>query len=115
MSSTHEFGLIDNIDSHKDFDRYSPEDYNCISIDDVIVESLFENLLAMETYFHSLDRPEFGLAYCGVTLIPPNSLPFFYNIITSARDFESSKQLNELASKIQQAIKEKKHMIYYGI
>ncbi|MFD1030794.1 short-chain dehydrogenase [Metaplanococcus flavidus] len=115
MSSTHEFGLIDHIDSQKNFDRYSPEKYNCISIDGDIVESLYENLLAMETYFHSLDRPEFGLAYYGVTLIPPNSLPFFFNVVTSSRDFENSERLNELAIKIQQAIKEKKHMIHYGI
>lgn len=28
----------------------------------------------MKTYWHTLESPEFGLAYCGITLIPAESL-----------------------------------------
>lgn len=115
MSSTHEFGLIDNINNQTDFEGYNPEKYNCISVDDELIESLFENLFIMKTYFHSLNRPEFGLAYCGITLIPPNSLSLFYDVVTSSREFENSGELKELALKIQQAIKEMKHMIHSGV
>lgn len=115
VSSSHEFGLIDNITIQINFDEYSPKKYNCILVDDDIVEILFESLLEMKTYFHSLDRPEFGLAYYGVTIIPPDSLSFFYNAITSSRYFKNSVELNKLALIIQQAIKEEKHMIHYGI
>ncbi len=115
MSLTHEFGLIDNINNQTDFEGYNPEKYNCISVDDELIERLFENLFIMKTYFHSLNRPEFGLAYWGVTLIPPNSLSLFYDVVTSSKEFENSGELKELALKIQQAIKEMKHMIHYGV
>lgn len=115
MSPTHEFGTIDNIKNQQDFEQYNPEKYNCISVDDEFVESLVEKLLGMKTYFHSMDRPEFGLSYFGVTLIPPESSPIFNNVVTSSKKFRNSEELNELALKIQLAIQEKKYMIHYGL
>lgn len=115
MSPTHEFGIIENIINQQDFQQYNPEKYNCISVDDEVVESLVEKLLGMKSYFHSLDRPELGLAYHGVTIIPPDSLIILYNILTSSIDFGNSEEFNELALKIQLAIQEKKYMIHYGL
>jgi hypothetical protein len=88
----HEFGMIDNIENEKNDIGYEPLKYNCISVDDEIVNSLNEHLSIMKTYFHSLKRPEFGLAYCGITIIPP-----------------------ELAIKINHAKEESKHIIHYGV
>lgn len=113
VPSVHEFGIIDKVNSKKDYDgEYSPEKYKCISVEDDIICRLSENLTVMKTYFHSMNRPEFGLAYFGITIIPPDSLLFFCNAVTSSGYFKES---DELVLKIQQAITEKKHMIHYGI
>ena len=69
----------------------------------------------MRTYFHSLERPEFGLAYWGITIIPLESLAMFYDAIISSSLYKKSAELNELASKIFQAKEENKYMIHFGI
>ena len=66
----------------------------------------------MKTYFHSIDRPEYGLAHWGVTIIPVESLSLFYDVVASSKN---SHQLHELASKIMQAKKQGKCMIHFGI
>lgn len=97
MPSVHDFGIIDDVNSKKDYDgEYSPEKYNCISVEDDIICSLSKNLSVMKTYLHSLDRREFGLAYFGITIIPPDSLPFFCNTVTSSVYFKESDELNDL-------------------
>ncbi|WP_255822083.1 short-chain dehydrogenase [Domibacillus sp. PGB-M46] len=111
----HEFGIIDNIENEKNDIGYEPLKYNCISVDDEIVNSLNEHLSIMKTYFHSLKRPEFGLAYCGITIIPPESLSLFYEVVTSSTFYKKSVELNELAIKINQAKEESKHIIHYGV
>ncbi|WP_409291224.1 short-chain dehydrogenase [Peribacillus sp. SCS-37] len=111
----HEFGIIEDIDNEKNDIDYEPLKYNCISVDDNIINSLSEHLSIMKTYFHSLKRPEFGLAYWGITIIPPESLSFFYEVVTSSTFYEKSAVLNELAIKINKANEENKHMIHYGV
>ncbi len=111
----HEFGIIDNVDIEKNYIHYQPLKYNCISVDDDIIYSLNENLSIMKTYFHSLERQELGLAYWGITIIPPESLSLFYDVVTSSRFFKKSVDLNELATKIIQAKEEKKYIIHFGI
>ncbi|MCM3116324.1 short-chain dehydrogenase [Neobacillus sp. MER 74] len=111
----HEFGIIDNTENVKRNIGYEPQKYNCISVDDEIIIDLNENLSIMKTYFHSLERPKFGLAYWGITIIPPESLSMFFDVVTSATLYKKSAELNELASKILQAIEENKYMIHFGI
>ena len=115
MPCVHEFGILTDFDSQKDYNDYDPQEYNCISVDDDIIYHLNEQLAKMKTYFHSFDRLEYGLAYCGITIIPPESLSLFYDVVTSSTYFKESAELNELASKIIQAAEEKKYMIHYGI
>lgn len=79
MPLTHEFGIIDDI-TEKSYENYAPEKYHCISLDDEIILNLIKPLSIMKTYFHRLDRPEYGLAYHGITIIPPESLSSFLNI-----------------------------------
>jgi hypothetical protein len=69
----------------------------------------------MRTYFHSLNRPEFGLAYWGITIIPPESLSMFFDVVTTSTLYKKSAELNELASKILQAKEENKYMIHFGV
>ncbi|HDX9579853.1 TPA: short-chain dehydrogenase [Bacillus pseudomycoides] len=115
MPCVHEFGIIDNFDRQKKYNDYSPEKYNCISVDDDIINSLNKHLSIMKTYYHSFNRPEFGLDYWGITIIPPESLSLFYDIVTSSTYFKKSAELNALVSKIIKATEEKKYMIHYGV
>ncbi|KOP82700.1 short-chain dehydrogenase [Cytobacillus solani] len=115
MPCVHEFGIIDNFDNMKNYNDYTPQKYSCISVDDDLINSLNEKLSIMKTYFHSYKRPEFGLAYWGITIIPPESLSLFYDVVLSSRYFKKSAELHELAAKIIQATEEKKYMIHYGV
>lgn len=115
MPCVHEFGIIDNFEGQKNYNVYNPRKYNCISVNDDIIISLNEHLSIMKTYFHSFNRPEHGLAYWGITIIPPESLLLFYDIVTSSSYYGKSSGLNELALKIIKATEEKKYMIHYGI
>ena len=114
MPLTHEFGIIDDI-IEKSYDSYEPEKYQCISVDDEIIINLMKPLSIMKTYFHSINRPEYGLAYHGITIIPPESLPIFLDIVLSTDDLKQYDDINELGEKIIQAKSENKYMIHYGI
>lgn len=111
----HEFGIIDNIENVKKSIGYKPQKYNCISVDDEIIIYLNQDLSIMGTFFHSLERPELGLAYWGITIIPPESLSMFFDVVTSSTLYKKSAELNELASKILQAKEENKYMIHFGV
>ena len=65
----HEFGIMERAPSPGErYDTYEPERYGCISVPDEDLEGLFADL-RINVYWHTLDRPEKGLAYCGITLI----------------------------------------------
>ncbi len=115
MACVHQFGILDYFDDQKKYNDYTPHTYNCISVNDDIINRLSKDLSTMKTYFHSFNRPELGLAYYGITIIPPESLVLFYDAVVSSRDFKSSNELSRLASKIMKATEEKKYMIHYGV
>ncbi|WP_339192916.1 short-chain dehydrogenase [Aeribacillus sp. FSL K6-8210] len=115
MPCTHEFGILDELDKTREYNDYEPHKYQCISVDDDVINDLHPHLLKMKTYFHSFTRPAHGLAYWGVTIIPPESLPLFYDVVTAAKDYHQSSELRELAAKILQAKEQNKHMIHYGV
>jgi len=69
----------------------------------------------MKTYFHSFDRPEFGLAYWGITLIPPESLGQFQDILLRYKSQRDSSEMNGLIILISEAIERKNHIILFGI
>lgn len=111
-----EFGIIDDFDKSKDYSSYEPEQYHCVYIDDDrYINDWWERLVLMKTYFHRFSRPEFGLARWGVTLIPPESLLAFQDIVLSDTRIKEDKQLVLLAQVIQKAIEEKKYMIHFGV
>ena len=111
-----EFGIIDEIDYGKDYGIYEPEKYNCVYIDDdVYINDWWQRLTTMKTYFHKMDRPSFALARWGVTIIPPESLPTFQDIVITDRRINTDKHLVALADKIQEAINRNKFMIHFGV
>ena len=116
LPCVHEFGIINHVDFQENYDAYTPQKYNCISIDDDLIDDdLAEKLSIMKTYFHSFDRPEIGLDYYGITIIPPESLSLFYEAVVSSNEIKTSDELRKLASKIIEATEENKYMIHYGV
>lgn len=107
MSMVHEFGIIreDPLPGVR-YDEYEPLKYGCIAVRDEIVERFDDKLSDMPCYWHTLDRPEKGLAYCGITLIPPGSLP---RLAVMA---EKSEPLREL---IAEAAAENRFVIHFGL
>ena len=74
--AVHAFGNLPRSPaSGERYDTYEPERYGCVAVDDEWVEALAEKLEDLPVYWHTVDRPERGLDYCGITLIPPASIP----------------------------------------
>lgn len=114
MPLIHEFGIINDI-IEKSYESYAPEKYQCISVDDAIIQNLMKSLSVMKTYFITLNRPAYGLAYHGSTIIPPESLTTFLDIVLSTDAWKQYEDINNLGEKIIQAKNENKYMIHYGI
>ena len=106
----HEFGIMKQPPQKGlRYDAYEPEKYNCISVDDDLIELLDPKLTHMHAYWHSLDVPGKGLAYCGITLIPPESLA---DVLRACAETDGLQALELL---LQQAQKEEKFVIHYGL
>ena len=115
MQLIHEFYIIEDINNQSLYSEYAPDLNDCIHVHDDIILELVDELAIMKTYFQSLDCPNFGLTYHGVTLIPPESLSLFLYIVLSNKTSKNCEDITKLCKKIQQAIKQNKYMIHYGI
>jgi len=117
--ATHGFGIMDEMMYEVDYVCYEPEEYNCIFIDDDFIDAIIHNFLEdfknMKTYFHNTSKLGWGLNYCGITLIPSESLENFKDIITKANNYYKSLKLESLINMISDAIKKNKFIIHYGI
>ena len=115
----HEFGIIDFFKENKWYSDYEPEKYNCISVNDNLIEVLSikykAQLVAIKTYFQVTIQPGTGLDYYGVTIIPPESLNQFKEVIIKANSKYQSQELKLLIEKVSDAINKKKYLIHYGI
>ncbi len=122
-----QFGIIDNFDKQKDYSEFTEglsfEDclnkYQCISIPDEIINYWWEGLTSMKSYFHKFSRPETALARWGVTLIPPDSLDIFAEIIRNHTNERFSRlcetEISALLNLLNRAKKEDKFVIHYGV
>lgn len=115
MAYTHEFGVLDPPNRQASYDTYTPEHFDCVSVDGEWVDRFIDELKHMRTYSHSYDRPGFGLEECGVTIIPHESLALFDQVVKAILYMHEFEQLNRLVLKIAQAQVEKKDMIHYGL
>lgn len=106
----HEFGIMQNAPKPKKrYNEYEPQKYNCISVDDDYVEKIDANLNNIVFYWHTLDVPAKGIAYTGVTLIPPTSIQAFTTVI------KDIAELNELKNLLEKALLENKWVIHFGL
>ena len=108
----HEFGNMQkNPPKKKRFDSYTPDKYKCISIDDIYIEPIFIGLQKIDCYWHTLQRPEKGLAYYGITLIPPQSMSGLIEILVG----ENKEEYAPLISLALKAQADEKYIIHFGI
>lgn len=121
------FGIIDRFEKQKDYassdEGISFEDclkkYRCIAVPDDIINDWWDSLMAMKSYYHCFDRPEMALARWGVTLIPPESLEKFADIIKTQTCERFSVlcrvELDALLDLLEEGKQEKKFIIHYGV
>ena len=108
--ANHKFGIMQTAPQNgRRFDEYEPDKYNCISVNDDYIENILEKLNDIDFYWQTLDVSGKGLAYCGITLIPPSSMEEFISVI------ENNSKLNELKELLSKAHKENKWIIHFGI
>ena len=110
MLAKHEFGIMQGVpEPRKRYDDYEPQKYNCISVDDIYIEKIDAALNSIDFYWHTLDVPAKGIAYTGVTLIPPTSVQAFIAVINDVAE------LNELKNLLKKALSENKWIIHFGL
>lgn len=88
---------------------HSMRKYACISVDDAYLEGVVERLTSIDFYWHTLSVKGKGLAYCGVTLVPPCSLKAFIDVIAD------NSELSELKKLLENALSNNKWVIHYGL
>jgi len=114
-----EFGIIDNFDAHGDYTKYTPEKYHCVVIDDDLYLNdwwlALSQINAFNVSSNRILQPQKSLSRWGITIIPPESLPSFLEIVVSDKRYATDKSLVALAEIIRKAIEDEKYMIHYGI
>lgn len=108
----HEFGIMKNKPMNKErFDISEPDKYNCIQVDDDFIEPILMDLQSIDCYWHTLEIVGKGIAYCGITLIPPESMDTLIKILSRQNNLEYT----DLISLANQAKEENKYIIHFGI
>lgn len=106
----HEFGIMQNTPRPGiRYDEYESQKYDCISVNDDFLENIVDNFDHIDFYWHTLDVPGKGLAYTGITLIPPTSTQAFIDVI---KDVSGLSELMELSEK---ALAQNKWIIHFGL
>lgn len=104
----HEFGIMEHApEAGKRYETYEPEKYHCIFVPDESIAAL--NLEHIPCFWHGLDAPAQGLAYCGITLLPPESLEAFI------RATEGNPDLAQLKTLLAQAHMKGQYIIHFGL
>lgn len=106
----HEFGIMQEPPQKgQRYDEYDPQSYNCISVNDDYLEDIVMKFNGIDFYWHTLDVPAKGIAYAGITLIPPASIPALITVI------ENIYGLSELKVLLQNAYHVNKWVIHFGL
>ena len=80
-----------------------------MSRSDTTVWRWTEKLTELPVYWHTLDQPGRGLAYCGITLIPPESIPAILAALDVAEEWTS------LGGLLEEAKTQGRFVIHYGL
>ncbi|MBE6854693.1 MAG: hypothetical protein E7501_03450 [Ruminococcus sp.] len=111
--SKHEFGLMPCLpEKGKRYDAYTPEKYVLIAVeDDDLNEAIAQQecLCRIPCYWHTTDHLEHGLAYYGVTLIPPQSAELFCTAL------DGLPRMEKLCALFAEAARKECYIIHFGI
>ena len=118
MSDSIHFGIIPEIDGTRDYSRFDSFEevcriHRCIEIRDECSNKWLNQSGHISTFACTLKRPFNGIDYCGVTLIPPDSLPELLDIIRL--DAKREAAVFNLKILIEKAIENKNFLIVYGV
>ncbi len=106
----HEFGImVDAPQPGERYEAYEPWKYDCICVEDDDLAGVLAGLRSIDLYWHTLAVRGKGLAYCGITLIPPESLGAMIDVIADLPALCVLKRL------LERALGEEKWVIYCGI
>lgn len=111
----HSFAILENFDKTKEYSLADLDNLSHIKVDDTLVAPLNTYIKNMKTYHISFDNPSKNLNYKGITIIPPSSLMFFYDIVTTLNQFKKSKELTALQGIIIDSKRYEKPLIHFGI
>lgn len=109
----HEFGIMKDEPIYEDrFDEYYLNKYdNCILVDDDFIEPILIDLQSLDCYWNTIKVEGKGIAYYGITLIPPQSMDKFKNILL----LQGKVEYTNLISLINRAKEDNKYIIHFGI
>ncbi len=108
--SVHEFAIMpQNPQKEQRYDEYEPQKYACIAVPDDAIEGILQKLNEIDFYHHVVYQPKKGLAYCGITLIPPTSDREFIDAIGE------NEELSNLKALLETALMYDKWIIHFGI
>lgn len=108
----HEFGILSWTPGQEErFDTYNPELFDCIQVDDDLLEPILAELASVPCYWHTRQRPAKGLAYNGITLVPPESMDAFSKVLSSY----DQNAYAALISLVRRAKEQGKYVIHFGI
>ena len=96
--AVHEFAIMpQEPQKGQGYDEYEAQKYACIDVPDDAIEDILPKLNEIDFYHHVVDEPKKGLAYCGITLIPPTSHREFIDAIGENEELANLKVLLETA------------------
>ena len=73
------------------------------------MEGIVERLSTIDFYWHTLSAKGKGLSYCGITLVPPDPLKAFIDVLAD------KSELSELKELLEMALGNNKWVIHYGL
>lgn len=125
MSCTSHFGIIDNFDKSKHYDRFeygeSYQDaikkYHCVPYEDDSLNGWIEKVTEIDTYYNQYGAAGKGLCRYAVTLIPPESVNKFIEITQkyAVSYSEKDKQISGVVILLKKAFEENKWVIHFGV
>ncbi len=106
----HEFGMMQDAPRQGvRYDAYEPQKYACISVDDEDIDPILAELETVNFCWHTRSVRGKGLAYCGITLIPPSSMDAMIRVVGENPNLALLKALLETARS------RNKWVIHYGL
>ena len=109
--AVHEFGIMPSAPGTERYDAYEPQRYGCVEVSDDLLETVLPQLDGLECFWHTTLCPGRNLAYCGITLIPPQSLPTFLRVLCAS----GKSGFAPLICLLEQAERQQCYLIHFGL